>query len=301
MTWMDPDAVTFFYVAVLHISCVLTMIKYATTPDRVAPDPAEHVYNLLAPPDYALSVMFPILLLFSISRFGPIALLFDYQDLTPASILIILVGPVIFAVLVFGLIPFLLFCKLRLYLAPITLILVWAGALYCYASLESTAERMPERYRSRHATEVIQNTWGKLSVRLTLIWLSGAVIFSIIDMVQIFYGEYFGFESYVKLMGLLLAFAVAAYVQCRDPVVAWVTTWFVMVLANRTNVYEGETKETFEKLQAAASAAAYIFEIVLILDTIEGLNEFLGKFIYRPDPDSASESDDNLNTVYGTV
>ncbi|KAG2762045.1 hypothetical protein PC116_g4606 [Phytophthora cactorum] len=113
-------------------------------------------------------------------------------------------------------------------------------------------------------------------MRLAFIWLSGAVIFSIIDMVQFFHGEYFSFEAYARLLGFLLSLAAAVYVQSRDPVVAWIATWFIVGLVNRKNTYEDETKESFERLQTAATIAVYIFGVVLFVDTVNGLYDILG-------------------------
>ncbi|KAJ8576677.1 hypothetical protein ON010_g2530 [Phytophthora cinnamomi] len=98
-------------------------------------------------------------------------------------------------------------------------------------------------------------------------------------------GDYFSIDdTYAQTMGIFIAAATAAYVQTRDPVVAWVTTWFIVGLA------------------AVASAIAPMFAVslVLFIDTIQGVKDFFEKFVLRNDASSDAEGQ-CLNDTYGTV
>ncbi|KAG6976362.1 hypothetical protein JG688_00001455 [Phytophthora aleatoria] len=226
-----------------------------------AADKPHELYNLLAPPDYVLCVVGPVAMVFLISPHSPFLLptpsnaSIDFALDRPYLIIVGLVAVFVILLLLMELLIFLLFGNLRLYLAPLTLVLLWSGVL-------------------------------KLSMRLAFIWLSGAVIFSIIDVVQFFHGA--------RLLGFLLSLAAAAYVQSRDPMVAWIATWFIVGLVNRKNTYEDETKESFERLQTAATIAVYIFGVVLLVDTVNGLYDILGN-------DSTPENNERFNTAYGSV
>ncbi|KAF1774130.1 CBF1-interacting co-repressor CIR, N-terminal domain [Phytophthora cactorum] len=242
--------------------------------NSVASDSADkphELYNLLAPPDYVLCVVGPVAMVFLISPHSPFLLptpsnaSIDFALDRPYLIIVGLVAVFVILLLLMELLIFLLFGNLRLHLAPLTLVLLWSGALCSYLRLEREAEQ--------------PMTNDKLDIR------------------YFFHGEYFSFEAYARLLGLLLSLAAAAYVQSRDPVVVW--TWFIVGLVNRKNTYEDETKESFERLQTAATIAVYIFGVVLFVDTVNGLHDILGKFV--PRQDSTPENNERFNTAYGSV
>lgn len=45
---------------------------------------------------------------------------------------------------------------------------------------------------------------------------------------------------------------------------------------NRKNTFGGEMRESFEKLQTTAAIVVHLFGVVLLVDTVKGVNEFLG-------------------------
>lgn len=126
---------------------------------------------------------------------------------------------------------FMLFGSLRMYLAPIALALMWYGTKDLSVRLESRFQETP-----KNSSDLIRFEMGKLSVRLTFAWLTGAVMFSVIDIAQFFHGDYFDYDVYALLMGVLLALTVGVYVQSRDPMVAWIALWDLPTERTRSKV-----------------------------------------------------------------
>ncbi|KAE8894953.1 hypothetical protein PF003_g20885 [Phytophthora fragariae] len=165
--------------------------------------------------------------------------------------------------------------------------------LACFAYAAITC-----RWRIQNALDSIEFTIHKLSLRLWFVWLTAAVSFSVLDILQRIHGDYFSFTVYASLMGLFIAMAIAAYIQTRDPVVIWVAAWFIMGLAWRETELKGDAEQTFGKLQTVASVIAPIFAVVLFLHSVQGFYDFFNQFVPRGNTNGAHIV---LYAVYGTV
>ncbi|KAE8894955.1 hypothetical protein PF005_g1365 [Phytophthora fragariae] len=181
-----------------------------------------------------------------------------------------------------------------LYLTVAILVPIWYMTMPYYVELESRCQ-----WRIQNALDSIEFTMHKLSLRLWFVWLTAAVSFSVLDVLQLIHGDYFSFRVYASLMGLFIAMAIAAYIQTRDPVVTWVATWFLVGLAWRETELKGDAKETFEKLQAVALVIGPIFVVVLFLDSIQGFYDFFKQFV--PRSDVSRDTDGPPNAVSGTA
>ncbi|EEY65155.1 uncharacterized protein PITG_16350 [Phytophthora infestans T30-4] len=257
--------------------CLRTFIVAATAAvptdfDAVNATDAQDLFNLLAPPSYVLCVWMQLFLCFTFGVWlGPksTAGTFIARYSTPAS------REALFLSLALGVtsISAILWDSLMLLdrrcLAPIALLFVWCGSLPFYLVL-SRSYRAPNTL-----VDVIIFTLGEFSVRLYFTWLTGAVIFGVLDTLQYLHGDYFSYTVYVQLMGAMLALAFGLYMQSRDPVVALMATWFLVGLAYRKCTFEGDAKETFEKLQTAALVIKPVFLLVLIFDAVRSLCHFL--------------------------
>jgi hypothetical protein len=271
------DAVLLTLQLLLSASSLKTFVSAARTPDAIESDlpgeaTSQELDNLLAPRSYVLCVWSPLLLCFSFAvALGPKSAVGSFIDRysTPLSrehvclaLALTLVGIAATSWTSFvqgG----------RRHLAFAALVLMWSGVLPFYLVL---GRRCPV---PRTAFDVVSVTLGELSVRLYFTWISGAVLFALLDEVQGLYGDYFSFATYAQLMGGMLAMTLGAYLQGRDPVVALMATWFVVGLANRRDSFDGDTRETFERLQNAATVIKSVFLMVLIIDAVRGLRLFL--------------------------
>ncbi|KAE9254762.1 hypothetical protein PF004_g860 [Phytophthora fragariae] len=180
-----------------------------------------------------------------------------------------------------------------LYLTVAILVPIWCTTMPYYVELESRCQ-----WRIQNALDSIEFTMHKLSLRLWFVWLTAAVSFSVLDILQRIHGDYFSFTVYASLMGLFIAMAIAAYIQTRDPVVVWVAAWFIMGLAWRETELKGDAEQTFGKLQTVASVIAPIFAVVLFLHSVQGFYDFFNQFVPRGNTNGAHIV---LYAVYGTV
>ncbi|KAG2762071.1 hypothetical protein PC116_g4607 [Phytophthora cactorum] len=69
----------------------------------------------------------------------------DFALDRPYLVIVDLVAVFVILLLLMELLIFLLFGNLRLYLAPLTLVLLWSGALCSYLRLEREAEQPPRQ------------------------------------------------------------------------------------------------------------------------------------------------------------
>ncbi|KAE8990922.1 hypothetical protein PR003_g21509 [Phytophthora rubi] len=179
-----------------------------------------------------------------------------------------------------------------LYLTAAILQPIWCTTMPYYVELESRCQ-----WRIQNALDSIEFTMHKLSLRLWFVWLTAAVSFSVLNILQRIHGDYFSFTVYANLMGLFIAVAIAAYIQTRDPAVTLVATWFFVGLAWRETGLKGDAEETFEKLQTVASVIAPIFAVVLVLDSAQGFYDFFKQFV--PRSDLSPDTDGLPDTVHG--
>ncbi|KAL4144223.1 hypothetical protein PRNP1_013362 [Phytophthora ramorum] len=261
----------------LHVDCLRTFVLAATTPEATEFDTLDTIYlqdlyNLLAPPTYVLSVSLPLLMCFNFGvAIGPKSTVgsFIARYTTPASREPLFLSSALCLASVSATMWEALMLYGKRHLATLALVVMWCGSFPFYLVL-SRCYRAPNTL-----VDVAIFTLGELSVRLFFTWLTGAVAFAVLDEIQYLYGAFFSYIVYAQLMGGILALALGTYTQGRDPVVALMATWFLVGLAHRKCAFEGETKETFEKLKTAATVVKPVFLLLLIIDSVRSIRHFL--------------------------
>ncbi|KAG3115561.1 hypothetical protein PI125_g5427 [Phytophthora idaei] len=307
---MALEAMLLMLQILMNVDCLRTFVAAATAAvptefDAVNSSDSQDLFNLLAPPSYVLCVWMQLFLCFTFGVWlGPKSTVgsFIARYSTPASREPLFLSLALGVTSISAILWDSLMLLERRFLAPIALFFVWCGSLPFYLVLDRP-HRAPNTL-----LDVIIFTLGELSVRLYFTWLTGAVVFGVLDAVQYLHGDYFSYTVYVQLLGAMLALAFGAYIQCRDPVVALMATWFLVGLANGKGTYEGDAKETFEKLQTAATVIKPVFLLVLIIDAVRSLRHFLQNFERHSEGSSRSEEhvviavrgDPNFNTMEGT-
>ncbi|KAG2999794.1 hypothetical protein PC116_g4605 [Phytophthora cactorum] len=296
---MALEAMLLVLQILVNVDCLRTFVAAATAAvptefDAVNSSDSQDLFNLLAPPSYVLCVWMQLFLCFTFGVWlGPKSTVgsFIARYSTPASREPLFLSLALGVTSISAILWDSLMLLERRFLAPIALFFVWCGSLPFYLVLDRP-HRAPNTL-----LDVIIFTLGELSVRLYFTWLTGAVVFGVLDTVQYLHGDYFSYTVYVQLLGAMLALAFGAYIQCRDPVVALMATWFLVGLANGKGTYEGDAKETFEKLQTAATVIKPVFLLVLIIDAVRSLRHFLQNFERHSE---GSRGDPNFNTMEGT-
>ncbi|EGZ21280.1 hypothetical protein PHYSODRAFT_262843 [Phytophthora sojae] len=283
MTWVTGEALNFFLGVFFHLCCA---VAFALAPWYAAhyDTDGQDMYNLLAPPNFVLSIF--VFLLTSV-RSGGIVFKRQYTSLIGRVFdritdnhcigvlsLLTFAGCVALFLLLLG---FMLVGSLRVYLAPVALTLMWYKSIPYYDELDNGLQQRP-----KNAINAIKLAIDEISVRVWFTWLTAATIFSFIDIAQFLEAQYFSFAVYLNLMVVLIAVAIVLYISSRDPAVAWC-----------------DAKETVETLQTVASAIAPIFAIVLAIDTTQGFYDFFVKFV--PRSDVSGDADGRLNAGYGAV
>ncbi|GMG14973.1 unnamed protein product [Phytophthora fragariaefolia] len=255
--------------------CLRSLVLIAITPEDFEIETGDDnspqkLFNLLAPPTYVLCVWLQLSTSFTFAVvLGPDSSVGSFiSRYSPprgtarliVALIVISVASVVFETLML---------LDRQYLACIAMVVAWCGLLPFYLVL-NRRHPIPNT-----KLDVIIFTLGELFVRLHFTWLTGALLFAVLDVAQYLHGDFFSYVVYSHVMGGMLALALAAYMQGRDPVVALMTTWFLVGLANRRCTFNGTTQETFGKLQTAATVMKPVFLLVLIVDAVRRLRQFL--------------------------
>ncbi|KAG7391528.1 hypothetical protein PHYPSEUDO_004598 [Phytophthora pseudosyringae] len=297
---MSLQAMLLMLQILMNADCLRTFVFVATTQvpiklDAVSTSDPQELFNLLAPPSYVLCVWLQLSMCFTFGVvLGPKSTVggFIARYSAPATREPLYLSLALVVASIAAIVWEALMLLERRFLAPIALFFVWCGSLPFYLVLN-------RRYRAPNTLlDVIIFTLGELSVRLYFTWLTGAVIFGVLDAVQYLHGDFFGYVVYIQLMGVLLALAFGAYIQSRDPVVALMATWFLVGLAYRKCSFDGDAKDTFEKLQTAALVVKPVFLLVLIIDALRSLRHFLENVVRTG---SRSEDQQVVIAAYGTV
>ncbi|KAK1931923.1 hypothetical protein P3T76_012423 [Phytophthora citrophthora] len=150
------------------------------------------------------------------------------------------------------------------YMAIIALSLVWCGSLPLYL-----ANNRRSFYTFRDFVIVLV---GNCSIRLYFWWLTGALIFGLLDVAQYIHGSIFSYDVYVRVMISMLVLPFVVFGQTRDSVVMIVAQWFLFQSTNIED-YEGDddVKKTFKKLHEVAEDMSLGFTIAILFVSIVSL------------------------------
>ncbi|KAG6976360.1 hypothetical protein JG688_00001457 [Phytophthora aleatoria] len=261
----------------MNVDCLRTFVAAATAAvptefDAVNSSYSQDLFNLLAPPSYVLCVWMQLFLCFTFGVWlGPKSTVgsFIARYSTPASreplFLSLALGVTSISAILWD---SLMLLERRL-LAPIALFFVWCGSLPFYLVLDRP-HRAPNTL-----LDVIIFTLGELSVRLYFTWLTGAVVFGVLDAVQYLHGDYFSCTVYVQLLGAMLALAFGAYIQCLNTMEG---TWFALINATLfvmqavVNIVYAKRVVTvareYETLITPASYALVLWILVYALEAV---------------------------------
>eukprot|EP00644_Phytophthora_capsici_P010181 jgi/Phyca11/120488/e_gw1.41.223.1 len=148
------------------------------------------------------------------------------------------------------------------YLAIIAFVFIWCGSLPIYLALNQ------KRPRVNTCRDALIIYCEQLSVRLYFTWLTGAVIFGLLDVAQYIHGSIFSYDVYAGVMVIALTVVFVTYGRTQDPAVAIMALWFLCQIIDREGVFEGDddAKETFEKLLPVANIMAYVLSFIVMID-----------------------------------